>query len=85
MTPTKLAMFVAPVTIMTGACLALTGMEHWLASFARAPDARLMLGWIGMALPYAVAGGTGVVLLFAARGALSIRLAAGGSSPARWW
>lgn len=78
MTPTKLAMFVAPVTIMTGACFALTGMEHWLASFARAPDARLMLGWIGIALPYVAAGGTGVVFLFAATGAISIRLAGWG-------
>ncbi|UUP20053.1 Ti-type conjugative transfer system protein TraG [Nitratireductor thuwali] len=73
MTPTKLALLLAPVIIMTGACLALTGMEHWLASFARAPDARLMLGRIGIALPYAAAGGTGVIFLFAAKGAISIR------------
>lgn len=78
MTPNKLAMFVAPVIVMAGACLALTGMEHWLASFARAPDARLMLGRIGIALPYVAAGGTGVVFLFAARGAISIRRAGWG-------
>ncbi|MBO6727965.1 Ti-type conjugative transfer system protein TraG (plasmid) [Nitratireductor rhodophyticola] len=78
MTPTKLALLLAPVIIMTGACLALTGIEHWLAGFARAPDARLMLGRIGIALPYAAAGGTGVVFLFAARGAISIRLAGWG-------
>ncbi|PSM15882.1 Ti-type conjugative transfer system protein TraG [Nitratireductor sp. StC3] len=78
MTPTKLALLLAPVIIMTGACLGLTGMEHWLASFARAPDARLMLGRMGIALPYAAAGGTGVVFLFAARGVVSIRLAGWG-------
>lgn len=78
MTPTKLALLVAPVIIMTGACLGLTGIEHWLASLARAPDARLMIGRIGIALPYLAAGGTGVVFLFAARGALSIRLAGWG-------
>ncbi|MHA7882155.1 Ti-type conjugative transfer system protein TraG [Nitratireductor rhodophyticola] len=78
MTPTKLALLLAPVIIMTGACLGLTGMEHWLASFARAPDARLMLGRMGIALPYAAAGGTGVVFLFAARGAISIRHAGWG-------
>ena len=44
MTPTKLALLLAPVIIMTGACLALTGIEHWLAGFARAPDARLIWG-----------------------------------------
>ena len=78
MTPTKLALLLAPVIVMTGACLALTGIEHWLASFARAADAHLMLGRIGIALPYAAAGGTGVVFLFAARGAISIRLAGWG-------
>ncbi|MCO6388669.1 MULTISPECIES: Ti-type conjugative transfer system protein TraG [Phyllobacteriaceae] len=78
MTPTKLALLLAPVIIMTGACLALTGIEHWLAGFARAPDARLILGRIGIALPYAAAGGTGVVFLFAARGAISIRRAGWG-------
>lgn len=75
MNPNKLAMFAAPVIVMAGACLALTGIEHWLASFARAPDARLMLGRMGIALPYVAAGGTGVVFLFAAKGAISIRLA----------
>ncbi|MCV0398232.1 Ti-type conjugative transfer system protein TraG [Neoaquamicrobium sediminum] len=78
MSPTKLAMVAAPVIVMAGACLALTGMEHWLASFARTPDARLMLDRIGIALPYAVAGGAGVVFLFAARGAISIPLAGWG-------
>ena len=78
MNPTKLAMVAAPVIVMAGACLALTGMEHWLASLARAPDARMMLGRMGIALPYAVAGGAGVVFLFAARGAISIRLAGWG-------
>lgn len=78
MTPAKLALLLGPVIIMTGACLGLTGIEHWLASFARAPDARLMLGRTGIALPYVAAGGTGVVFLFAARGAISIRLAGWG-------
>ena len=51
MNPTKLAMVAAPVIVMAGACLALTGMEHWLASLARAPDARSQTDAVDQAPP----------------------------------
>ncbi len=66
-------MLVAPGMMMLGALLGVTGIEQWTASFGTTPDARVMLGRIGIALPYVGAAAIGIVLLFAARGAQSIR------------
>lgn len=77
MTLSRIAMIAAPVVLMTGTCLFLSGIEHWVASLANEADARTLLGRIGIALPYAIAGGIGVVFLFAANGAVTIR-------PAGW-
>src|SRR4051812_1889758 len=78
MNPTRIALLAAPGILMMGACLLLTGIEQWTASFGTTPDAQLMLGRIGLALPYAMAAGTGVMFLFAAKGAVSIQYAGGG-------
>ncbi|KKB84630.1 conjugal transfer protein TraG [Devosia limi DSM 17137] len=78
MTPTRIALLIAPGALMLGACLLLTGIEQWTASFGTTPEAQLMLGRIGLALPYAIAAGFGVMFLFAAKGAVSIQYAGGG-------
>lgn len=74
----RIAMIAAPIILMTVACLILSGAENWLAEFANETDARILLGRIGIALPYASAGGIGVVFLFAANGAVTIRSAGWG-------
>ncbi|WP_054313316.1 Ti-type conjugative transfer system protein TraG [Mesorhizobium sp. 1M-11] len=79
MTPTRIALFVAPAALMLMTLLGLGGIEQWTASLGSTPDARLMLGRIGIALPYAAAAAIGIVFLFAARGALSIRSTGAGA------
>lgn len=73
MTPTRGVMLVAPGVVMLCALLGLTGIEHWTASFGSTSDARVMLGRSGIALPYVVAAAIGIMFLFGARGAVSIR------------
>ncbi|MFH0302474.1 Ti-type conjugative transfer system protein TraG, partial [Bradyrhizobium sp. 31Argb] len=71
----KIALALAPAMLMAGLCLALTGIEAWLSKFGATPNARLLLGRIGIALPYVMAAAIGVVFLFAAAGAMAIRSA----------
>ncbi|WP_108461617.1 Ti-type conjugative transfer system protein TraG [Devosia naphthalenivorans] len=78
MTPTRIALLIAPGVLMLGTCLLLTGIEQWTASFGTTAEAQLMLGRIGLALPYAIAAGFGVMFLFAAKGTVSIQYAGGG-------
>ncbi|HQS45513.1 MAG: Ti-type conjugative transfer system protein TraG [Rhizobiales bacterium 24-66-13] len=59
--------------IMIAVAITTTGAEHRLADFGKTEAARLMLGRAGLALPYALAGGAGLILLFAAAGAIAIR------------
>ena len=73
MTPTRVVMLVAPGVVMLCALLGLTGIEHWTASFGSTSDARVMLGRSGIALPYVVAAAIGIMFLFGARGAVSVR------------
>jgi len=78
MTPTRIIMLVAPGLLMLGALLGLTGIEQWTASFGTTPDVRVLLGRAGIALPYLIAAAIGIVFLFGARGAVSIRTMGGG-------
>jgi type IV secretion system protein VirD4 len=78
MTPTKLAMLVTPTILMVGVGILLTGIEQWTAGFGTTADAQLMLGRIGLVLPYAVAATIGIAFLFGAKGSASIRWAGGG-------
>lgn len=78
MTLNRIALLVAPIILMVGGCMGLTGIETWTAGFSSAPDARMMLGRIGLALPYIIAGALGVIFLFAAKGAIAIRTVAWG-------
>lgn len=65
----KIALAIAPAVLMAGLCLALTGVEAWLSKFGTTPNAHLVLGRIGIALPYVMAAAIGMVFLFAAAGA----------------
>ena len=78
MTPTRIALLVAPSVIMAMAVILLIGIEQWTASFGTTPDSRLALGRVGIALPYVAAAGSGIVFLFAAKGAAAIRFAGTG-------
>ncbi|TDR31221.1 Ti-type conjugative transfer system protein TraG [Aquamicrobium defluvii] len=78
MTPTRIALLVAPGVIMVMVVILLTGIEQWTAGFGTTPDSRLALGRVGIALPYVAAAGSGIVFLFAAKGAAAIRLAGAG-------
>ncbi len=64
-----------PIVIMATICLVLPGIENWLAAFGKSEQARLTLGRIGLALPYALAAVSGVVILFAAQGSRSVKVA----------
>lgn len=66
-------MLVGPGALMLVTLLGLTGVEQWTATFGSTADARMTLGRIGIALPYAAAAAIGIIFLFAARGSLSIR------------
>lgn len=74
----KIALAIVPAVLMAGLCLAVTGVEAWFAKFGATPNARLVLGRIGIALPYVMAGASGVVFLIAAAGASAIRSAGWG-------
>lgn len=78
MTPTRIALLVVPSAIMVMVVILLTGIEQWTASFGTTPDARLVLGRVGIALPYVAAAGSGIIFLFAAKGAAAIRFAGAG-------
>ncbi|CAN7702963.1 Ti-type conjugative transfer system protein TraG (plasmid) [Aminobacter sp. NyZ550] len=78
MTPTRIALLIAPGLLMVSMVLLLTGIEQWTAGFGTTEQARLMLGRVGLALRYVAAAGTGIIFLFAARGANAIRSAGAG-------
>ncbi len=75
MTLNKLLLAILPATIMIAATILVPGIEQWLAGFGKTAQAKLMLGRIGLALPYAIAAGIGVMALFAANGSARIRTA----------
>ncbi|MCA1869464.1 Ti-type conjugative transfer system protein TraG [Agrobacterium genomosp. 3] len=75
MSANRIALAVIPVSLMVAAVVAIPGIEQWLAAFGKTAQAKLMLGRIGLALPYAVAAGIGVMALFAANGSAQIKTA----------
>lgn len=93
MNANKLALAVVPGALMIGAMIALRGHEQWFAGLGKTPQAALLLGRIGIALPYLGAAAIGIVILFACAGALAVRSAgwgvlAGASAVvgvAAWW
>ena len=69
----RLLLLVVPALIMLCVIFALTGVEQWLAAFAKTESARQSLGKVGIAAPYVVAGAIGIAALFAAQGSANIR------------
>lgn len=60
---------------MIAAMLAMFGIETWLSGFGTSPQAKLILGRIGLALPYTAAAAIGVIFVFATAGAANIKAA----------
>lgn len=66
---------IAPAALMIATLWGLIGIDAWLASLGTSHATYLFLGKLGLALPYATAGGVGLIFLFAAAGSVSIRSA----------
>jgi type IV secretion system protein VirD4 len=75
----KIALTIAPAVLMTATFWSLTGIEGWLASFGTSQHAYLLLGRLGVGIPYATVGLVGLMFLFAAAGSVSIRSAGFGA------
>ncbi len=75
MTLNRLALAMIPAAIMVATVMAIPGVEQWLATFGKTAQAKLVLGRVGLALPYAIAAGLGVMALFAANGSTQIKAA----------
>ncbi|MQW86371.1 Ti-type conjugative transfer system protein TraG [Sinorhizobium saheli] len=75
MTVNRLLLALMPAAIMVAAMVSMTGIEQSLAAFGKTAAAKLMLGRVGFALPYAAAAVIGVIALFAAAGAVNIKAA----------
>jgi type IV secretion system protein VirD4 len=71
----RLAFAIAPAVLMVALCFAMTGAEAWLVRIGTTPGGRMLLGRIGIALPYVAAAAIGLIFLFAAAGAAMIRSA----------
>ncbi|KAA1183879.1 Ti-type conjugative transfer system protein TraG [Rhizobium tropici] len=80
MTANRLALAGAPVVLMMLVVIGMTGIEQWLSAFGKTEAARLILGRVGIALPYVTAAATGVIFLFASAGATSIKFAGWGGA-----
>ncbi|WP_337271087.1 Ti-type conjugative transfer system protein TraG [Oryzifoliimicrobium ureilyticus] len=75
MTVNRLLLLVLPAAIMIAAMVLTSGMEHRLAALGTSAQAKLLLGRVGLALPYIVPAVIGVVTLFAANGSTNIKVA----------
>ncbi|MBB6488914.1 Ti-type conjugative transfer system protein TraG [Rhizobium lusitanum] len=71
----RIALAIIPAAFMVAAVVAIPGIEHWLAGFGKTAQSKLVLGRVGLALPYAIAAGIGVMALFAANGSAHIKTA----------
>ncbi|WP_085033698.1 Ti-type conjugative transfer system protein TraG [Ensifer aridi] len=69
----RLLLTILPAALMITTMLAMLGIETWLSGFGTSPQAKLMLGRIGLALPYTAAAAIGVIFLFATAGAANIK------------
>lgn len=78
MTISRVLLVLMPVMLMATICLVVPGIENWLAAFGKSEQAKLTLGRIGLATPYALAAVSGVVILFAAQDARNIKAAGWG-------
>ena len=75
MSATRIMLALAPAGLMIASAIGMSGIEQWLAGFGQSDNARMTLGRVGLALPYVTAGAVGMIFLFAAAGAASIKTA----------
>ena len=75
MRPKRILVAVLPFVAMLAIALSLRGIEQWLAAFATTHQAKLMLGRIGLASPYTLAGGCGLMVLFGTSGSVNVKVA----------
>jgi type IV secretion system protein VirD4 len=75
MTLNRFLLLITPIGLMIGAFMALAGSVSWLVAFGTTIQAQRVLWRIGLALPTVSAAAIGVIVLFAARGALAIKSA----------
>jgi len=66
---------ILPAAILLAAMVGTTGLEHRLAALGTSPQAKLLLGRAGLALPYIAAAAIGVITLFATNGSANIKAA----------
>lgn len=78
MTANRLLLGIAPIMLMIGALIGLSGYEQVLAGLGKTDAQRLMFGRTGLALPFLTVAAVGVIFLFAAAGAAHIRTAGWG-------
>ena len=62
-----------PVCLMMATVLSLDGIEFWIAAFAQNQNQYLVLGQIGLAVPYVIAAVIGLFTLLLAKPSLKIR------------
>ena len=77
MTPNRTLLAVVPAIIMLATMVLTSGIEYRLAALGTSPQAKLMLGRAGLALPYVAAAAIGVIALFAVNGSANIKMAGG--------
>jgi len=75
MTPNRILVGAIPAVAMLAIALTFPGIERWLSAYGTTDHAKLMLGRIGLALPYALAGACGVIFLFGTKGSINIKAA----------
>lgn len=75
MTANRLLLAILPAAIMIAAMVLTSGMEYRLSALGTNVQAKLMLGRVGLALPYAAATAIGVIALFATNGSANIKAA----------
>ncbi|MGO4441000.1 Ti-type conjugative transfer system protein TraG [Rhizobium sp. RAF56] len=75
MTLRRILFAAIPAVAMLAIALIVPGIERWLSAFGTTDHAKLVLGRIGLALPYALSGACGVVFLFGTRGSVNVKTA----------
>lgn len=78
MKTSRFAFIVTPMVLMMLITIGLDGIGHWLTALGKTEAARRLLAQLGTALPYLLAGGCGIVFLFACAGSAEIRSAGRG-------
>ncbi|MDI6028573.1 Ti-type conjugative transfer system protein TraG [Corticibacterium sp. UT-5YL-CI-8] len=73
MTASRILLAVIPATTMIAVVVAIPGIDQWLATVGKSEQTKLLLGRVGLALPYATAAAIGTMFLFAANGAANIK------------